>query len=103
MWAQYAEDEHAVYEWQITAGSYRVEPTADESGITLILESVTSIQQLPDRCSDCIPVSGVSISVTDVFDNDGTAFRIDDPNNVLPLPFPVFDSWTRFREDEVFH
>ena len=102
MWAQYAEDERAVYEWEIIADGYRVESTADRSGIVLFLAGVTSMQQFPDSCSDCIPTAGVSISVRDVFDDDKIAFRIDDPNHALPLPFPVFSSWTRFDEDEYF-
>ena len=102
MWAQYAENERAVYEWEIIADGYRVESTADRSGIVLFPAGVTSMQQFPDSCSDCIPTVGVSISVRDVLDDDKIAFRIDDPNNALPLPFPVFSSWTRFDEDEYF-
>ena len=98
-WAQYAEDEYAVYEWEIIADGFRVESTADRSGIVLFPAGVTSMQQFPDSCSDCIPTAGVSISVRDVL-GDEIAFRIDDPNNALPLPFPVFSSWTRFDEDE---
>ena len=103
VWAQYAEDGYAIEEWEIRADSYRVESTADGPGIVLILEGVTSERQFPDRCSDCIPAAGVSVSVRDVLDSDRIAFRIDDPNNVLPSPFPVFDSWTRFSEDEIFY
>ena len=103
IWAQYAEDGYAIDEWEIRADSYRVESTADGSGIVLILEGVTSEREFPDPCSDCIPAAGVSVSVRDVLDSDRIAFRIDDPNNVLPSPFPVFDSWTRFSEDEIFY
>ena len=63
---------------------------------------MTSEQQFPRRCTDCIPTAGVSISIKNVFDSDDIEFRINDPNNVLPLPFPVFGSWTRFNEDEYF-
>ena len=103
MWAQYAEAGYAVYEWEITADSYRVESSADGSGIVLIPEGVTSEQEFPDPCLDCVPTAGVSISVRDVLDDDEIAFRINDPDNVLPVPFPVFGSWTRFREDEIFN
>ena len=27
------------------------------------------------------------------------SFRLNDPNGILPDPFPVFGSWTRFQED----
>ena len=103
MWAQYAEDGYAVQEWEIRADKYRVESTADGSGIVLIPEGVTSEQEFPDPCLDCVPTAGVSISVRDVLDDDEIAFRINDPDSVLPEPFPVFDSWTRFREDEIFY
>ena len=102
VWAQYAEDGYAIDEWEIRADSYRVESTADGSGVVLIPEDVTSEREFPDRCSDCIPATGVSVSIRDVLDSDRIAFRIDDPDNVLPSPFPVFDSWTRFSEDEIF-
>jgi len=103
IWGQYAEDGYAIDEWEIRADSYRVESTADGSGIVLIPEDVASEREFPDRCSDCIPAAGVSVSVRDIFDGDRIAFRIDDPNNVLPSPFPVFTTWTRFSEDEIFY
>ena len=103
LWAQVAEDGYAVHEWEIIADGYRVESTADGSGIVLIPEGVTTVREFPDRCTDCVPVSGFSVSVRDVFDSDEIAFRIDDPNGVLPPPFPVFHSWTRFSEDELIH
>lgn len=100
MWVQYARDGHAIHEWEIAADTYHIEWTGDVSEIVLFPAGVTSVRQFPDRCSDCIPTSGVSISVRNVFGGDEIAFRINDPNNVLPSPFPVFGSWTRFREDE---
>ena len=103
LWAQYAEDGHAVYEWEVTADSYRIESAGEPSEFVLFPESVRSEQQFPDPCLDCVPAAGVSISVRHVMDADEIAFRINDPDNVLPQPFPVFDSWTRFREDEVFY
>ena len=60
------------------------------------------MRQFPDSCSDCIPTSGVSISIRNILDSDDIAFRINDPNDILPSPFPVFNSWTRFNEDEYF-
>ena len=103
LWAQYAEDGFAVYEWEVTADSYRIESAGEPSEFVLFPESVTSEQQFPDPCLDCVPTAGVSISVRDVMDADEIAFGINDRDNILPQPFPVFDSWTRFREDEVFH
>lgn len=100
MWAQYARDGRAVYEWEITADDYRIESSGDASELVLVPADVTSAQQFPDGCSDCIPTSDVSISVRHVFDSDEMTFRINDPDKVLPLPFPVFTSWTRFDEDE---
>ena len=102
MWAQYAQDGRAVYEWEITADGYRIEWSGSVSELVLVPADVTSMQQFPDNCLDCIPTADVSISVRHVFDSDDIAFRINDPDNVLPLPFPVFASWTRFDEDEYF-
>ena len=28
--------------------------------------------------------------------------KINDPEDNLPSPFPVFNSWTKFQEDEYF-
>ena len=100
MWAQYAQDGHAVYEWELTAADYHIEWTGDVAEIVLFPAGAMSVQQFPENCSGCIPTSDVSISVRNVFDSDEIAFRINDPNNVLPLPFPVFSSWTHFDEDE---
>ena len=33
---------------------------------------------------------------------EGTRFKLNDPDKRLPSPFPVFKSWTKFREDEYF-
>ncbi|WP_419165155.1 hypothetical protein [Candidatus Palauibacter sp.] len=41
-------------------------------------------------------------AVRDVFDEEWIRFRVNDPDGALPSPFPVFTSWTRFREDEIF-
>ena len=102
IWGQYAQDGHAVNEWEIRAGDYRIEWTGDDSEIVLVPLAATSEQQFPRQCTDCVPSAGVSISIKNVFDSDDIEFRINDPNNVLPLPFPVFSSWTRFNEDVYF-
>ena len=41
----------------------------------------------------------VSVSARNALDGE-IAFRINDPHSVLPRPFPVFGSRTRFVEDE---
>ena len=58
-----------------------------------------SERTLPDPCADCVEFSGLSISIRDVFDEEKIRFRVDDPQDSLPSPFPVFGSWTRFEED----
>ena len=98
LWAQYGEDGHAVNEWDIHAESYRVEARGSEYILTF--NDPRSYQQFPTECEDCIPTTGVSISVRDLFDKEKIAFRVNDPEGDLPLPFPVFGSWTRFGEDE---
>lgn len=101
IWAQYAEGGHALNEWEIAADDYRVEQHGSLSELTLHLVEPRSSQGLPTRCDGCIPTDGVSLSIRNVFDSERTEFRLNDPNGVLPRPFPVFDSWTRFREDEI--
>ena len=102
IWAQYSEDGHAVDEWEIAADDYRIEATDDGSEVTIHLVDPRSTQQFPVECDDCIDTTGVSISIRNLFDAERIAFKLNDPNGVLPRPFPVFDSWTRFREDEIF-
>ena len=102
IWAQYSEDGHAVNEWEITADDYRIEATDDGSEVTIHLVDPRSTQQFPVECDDCIDTTDVSISIRNLFDAERIAFKLNDPNGVLPRPFPVFDSWTRFREDEIF-
>ena len=100
IWAQYAEDGRAVSEWEIVAGGYRIDGRGDGSEITIHLDRPRSTQIFPTPCDDCVPTGGVSISVRDLFDRSRISFRLNDPDRVLPSPFPVFSSWTRFAEDE---
>ena len=101
IWAQYSEDSLAVNEWEIISNDYRIESHGDSSEITIRLDQPKSTQEFPSRCGDCIPTSGVSISVRDVFDRDRISFKVNDPHGILPPPFPVFGSWTRLPEDEI--
>ncbi len=57
------------------------------------------MQTLPTKCTDCISAAGVSVSVRNVLSSTNIEFKVNDPDSVLPSPFPVFDSWTRFEED----
>lgn len=100
LWAQYAEGDTALYEWEILAKDYRVEKSSSE--YRLFFESPSSHQNLPNQCINCIESEGISISVRNLFDKDKIEFRINDPNERLPIPFPVFNTWTKFSEDEYF-
>lgn len=106
LWAQYAEDEHAVNEWQISAADYRLEKAGaakfQEAEFLIRFEDPGSSQLFPEEGADCIPTGGFSISVRNVFDADRISFKLNDEESRLPPPFPVFGSWTRFREDEYF-
>lgn len=106
LWAQHAEDEHAVNEWQISAADYRLEKVGNakfqEAEFVIRLESPESSQLFPEECEGCIPTEGFSISVRNVFDGERISFKLNDEQSQLPPPFPVFGSWTRFREDEYF-
>lgn len=99
-WAQYSEGNAAIDEWEIASSEYRIERSGSE--IRLHFTNPASRRMLPAPCDDCIPVAGISISVRDVFDEGAIRFKVNDADGRLPSPFPVFTSWTRFREDEVF-
>ena len=102
IWAQYAEGDRAAYEWEIFADDYRIEGDGDGSEITIHLLQPRSRQTFPTECRDCIPTDDVSLSIRNVFDGERISFRLNDPAANLPLPFPVFHSWTAFSEDEYF-
>ena len=101
LWAQYAEGAYAIHEWEIVADDYSIVRNGAGPGSVVTLHPVDprTSRQIPAECQDCVVVSCVSVSVRDVFDPDRIAFRVNDPNRVLPSPFPVFSEWTRFRED----
>ena len=100
LWAQYAEGDTALNEWEIVSKDYRVEKGGSE--YRLYFESPSSHQNLPNTCDNCIETEGISISVRNLFDNEKIEFRINDQNEILPLPFPIFNTWTKFSEDEYF-
>ena len=102
LWAQYSEGNHAINEWEILAKDYRVEKTDNDSEIKVDFNEPSSVRILPTQCENCVGKSGFSVSVRNVFDSEKLSFKLNDPDNSLPSPFPVFKSWTRFREDEYF-
>ena len=102
LWAQYAEGNYAINEWEIRADDYRVERASDGSEIRIYFIEPSSMRILPTRCENCIETAGISISIRDIFDSKRITFKLNDPDNSLPSPFPVFQSWTKFREDEYF-
>lgn len=100
LWAQYSEGEFAVNEWEILADDYRIEKHGDISEVTIHFIEPRTRRVLPTRCTDCIDTRGVTISMRDYGDRGGAEVKVNDPNGVLPSPFPVFDAWTEFTEDE---
>ena len=102
LWAQYSEGNHAINEWEIFAEDYRVEKAGDDSEIKIYFIEPSLTRTLPTQCENCIETSGVSISIRNVFDSEKISFKLNDPDKSLPSPFPVFGSWTKFREDEYF-
>ncbi len=100
LWAQYAEGDTAIQEWEVFANDYRVGKSGSE--YSLYFDSPNSHQNLPNKCDNCIETEGISISIRNLFDSDRIEFRVNDPDDSLPSPFPVFTSWTRFSEDEYF-
>ena len=102
LWAQYAEGRYAINEWEIRADDYQIQRAGDGSEIKLYFIDLDSTRILPAHCENCIETAGISISIRDVFDSEKIAFKLNDPDKNLPSPFPVFQSWTKFREDEYF-
>lgn len=98
LWAQYAEGPTALSEWLIASKDYRIEKGGSEYRI--YFESPRSEQILPTQCHNCVETSGISISVRDLFDKEKIRFRLNIENDNFPRPFPVFESWTAFKEDE---
>ena len=100
VWAQFAADDRAIHEWEIVSEDFRITGNADGSEVAVVLGQARSERLLPSACRDCIDATGVYVGIRDVFDPDRISFRIADSEGVLPLPFPVFESWTDFEEDE---
>ena len=111
VWAQYSEKRHAVDEWEIAAQDYRVLKLGNSRRIgrgghdpefMILLDDPTFTQKFPTACEDCIKVSGFSVSIRSPFDGNRISFKLNNPSKNLPPPFPLFESWTRYREDEYF-
>ena len=100
LWAQYAEGNTALSEWEILADDYSVEKSGSEYRI--YFDAPRSVQILPTQCDNCIGTSGISISIRDLFDSEKIRFKLNIDNDDFPRPFPIFESWTKFNEDEYF-
>lgn len=100
LWTQYAEGQMALSEWSISSEDYRIEKAGSEYRI--YFETPRSEQILPTQCHNCIETSGISISIRDLFDRKKMRFKLNISNDDFPRPFPIFESWTAFEEDEYF-
>lgn len=100
LWAQYTEGATALSEWEIFSDDYRVEKSDSEYRIHF--EAPRSAQRLPTQCDNCIGTSGISISIQNLFDSERIRFKLNIDNDDFPRPFPIFESWTKFNEDEYF-
>lgn len=100
LWAQYAEGNTALSEWEILADDYRVEKSDSEYRIHF--KAPRSVRILPTQCDNCIGTSGISISIRNLFDKEKIRFKLNIDNDDFPRPFPIFESWTQFNEDEYF-
>ena len=100
LWAQYAEGPYALNEWEILSDDYRIEKAGSEYRI--YFQAPRSQQILPTECDDCIETTGISISIQNLFDSEKIRFRLNINNDSFPRPFPIFESWTKFNEDEYF-
>ena len=100
LWAQYSEGSTALSEWEILADDYRVEKAGSEYRI--YFDAPHSVQILPTECDNCLGTSGISISIRNLFDSEKIRFKLNIDNDNFPRPFPIFESWTKFKEDEYF-
>ena len=100
LWAQYAEGPYALNEWEILADDYRIEKAGSE--YRLYFEAPRSQQILPTQCDNCIETTGISISIQNLFDSKKIRFKLNIGDGDYPPPFPIFESWTKFNEDEYF-
>ena len=100
LWAQYAEGMYALNEWEILSDDYRIEKAGSEYRI--YFEAPRSEQILPTECENCIETTGISISIQNPFDSEKIRFKLNIDNDNFPRPFPIFESWTKFNEDEYF-
>ncbi len=98
LWAQYAEGNTALSEWEIFSDDYHIEKNGSEYRIHF--QAPRSAQILPTPCDHCIGTSGVSISIRDLFDSEKIQFKLNIDNDDFPRPFPIFESWTKFNEDK---
>lgn len=98
LWAQFAEGNVAVSEWEIKATDYEVSKDRDSEVYKFEFKGITTERILPDKCVDCIAVDTISLLVQNPFDAEQMLFRIE-TNADLPSPYPIFTSWTKFSED----
>lgn len=98
--AQYSLNGIALTEWEVSAGDYSVEKSGSEYRLVPI--EPTSARSLPTPCENCIPVSGLSVSVRNLFDGGNIQFKLNNARSRLPPPFPVFEGWSTWMEDEYF-
>ena len=100
LWAQYSEEGLAVNEWRSLQRATALKgagPSIPSASTSRVCTGVSL------GVRHCVPTSGVSISVRDLFNEEKISFKLNDPDKVLPSPFPVFGSWTKFNEDEYFN
>ena len=100
LWAQYAEGDSAVHEWEIHSEDVLVQVAGGVATLSMVAPGSRREVPLESQCEDCIRTDGVSVSVRNVLRREEIEFRLNDPDGILPSPFPVFDTWTRFREDQ---
>ena len=91
---------YAIDEWEISADDSRIEKTGSEYRI--YFEAPRSQQILPTECDNCIETTGISISIQNPLDSEKIRFKLNIGDSDFPRPFPIFESWTKFNEDEYF-
>lgn len=99
--AQYTEGGNTVDDWRVWQDFYWMEKAHGEPVYRFDWLNPTVQSPFPEECEDCIErFSGLTVLVRDYFKKDEILFALWDSAGQVPSPLPVFESWTRFVEDE---
>ena len=98
--AQQVEGGRVAAAWSVSGPDYWVEKAEGYSVHKFHINNPVVERTVPDVCSDCVNVSGMSLLIDKYHLADDIRFAVWDSIGHLPPPFPVFSRWTKFEEDK---